>query len=903
MFFILIVNLIFEQDTSFFLLDSVYSKYQATLIDSTLYDSIFIPTRWDSQQVVPSGLRLSGAKDFSFDMNEGFDQGLTVEITGKIEGIRLEGSISDRATPSSTVELSDVERISLLASTKYFYGGIGNLSLDLPFSIEDEIQGGQIGFQTSDSSTVFGIAYAMNRGEFLHLRFQGEEGKQSPYVLSGAVVRGSEKVYLAQGIRSPEILKRDSDYLIDYEKGILSFTNNVIITNMTRIEVYYLQTTEVYPDIYSECHGTTSIKGVSVTGLYRKRAHDKHNPLSFTLTPSEIDSLRAAGDSARVNHTYADTSSQGSYILQNNYFVYVGHGNGDYHVTFFYVGENNGEYIYDPIIKGFLYQGPGLGNYSPTRLLPLPRSDEFGGFNISLLNTFSIDIFGSRFDRNTLSPFDDQDNIGYGYHFEVIKNTKFLTLESKYVHYDSSFLGPPRTQHLDYHYQYNTPDTLHEMASVMVGITPFRFLEVRGGYGILNRTYKRHFLTVRPLVFELGYEATDTLVKYFAGLDLPIKQITIKGRYEKAQDTHLLNYSIHYHFSKDKNAGISGSYDYTPNSRGITTIGSFVTLPLSLALGHRFYNDTTTLFGNAQLQLRYRQLSVLGTVEQSQRYAQKKDENYFKVDPGTGNYVYDPVTGIYLEKEGGDYIRKIFFLPEYERVIQRDYNLETRYSASLLNFIAKSYFAQEDDFLTHRNELFGSLGQDNYHCDAHLRQDFNEDQRFTLYALWQRTRSLLLAPTYYRMLGNFRISEEIEKQDTRILLQRRNYGGDIAYRIVTKPLLRPLIGYTYSTLESEFFENLPLVLHTPKSSILIGLPFIRKGRIEVLGELIYRAYNLESIPYYYAAGDPPGLTKILTLTGSIGISTATLFSLYYRIEFPPADRFRQTLRLQTRIRF
>lgn len=902
-FFIITVILTFEQDSSLFSLDSFYSKYQATLIDTALYDSFFVPTIPDSQWAARKGLRLSGAKDFSFDMNEGFNQGLNVEIAGEIEGISLEGTISDRASPSSTVQLSDVEKISLTASTRHWYGGVGNLSLALPFNIQDEIQGGRIGFHTADSTSILGVAYAMNRGELRHLRLQGEEGRQSPYFLAGPVVSGSEKVFLAQGITSPELLTRDTDYLIDYEKGVLSFTNSRIITNTTRIEVHYQQTTEAYPDVYAESDGATAFRGIAITGLYRRRADDEHHPLSFTLSTAEIDSLRQAGDSVRVVHTYADTSAEGSYVLQDNHYVYVGPGNGDYEVTFFYVGEDNGEYIYDPLIKGFSYQGLESGNYSPTRPLPLPRSDEFGALNISFFNTMMIELYGSRFDRNTFSPYDDQDNVGYGYHLTAKKAFKIFNVNGDYVHYDESFLGAPRTQHIDYQYQYNTQDTLREMASISAGLTPLADFTLQGGYGILNKRYKRHFMTVRPLFFELGYEAADTLIKYFIGADLSFNKIALKARYEKVRRDHLFQYRALYNFSRNGNVGISGSYDYTANNRGITTVGSVVTFPLSCALGHRLYRDTLTIFGNARVQLRFRNISILGSIEQNQSYAQKKDENYLLVDEGTGNYVYDPVTGMYLERDGGNYIRKIFLLPEYERVVQRNYTIETGYYSSALNLIGKTYYVEEDDFLSMRTEVIGSIGQENYYLDAHIQQDLTEDRRYALYAISQRTRSFLLAPSFHRLLGSVRINESLEQQDDRLLLQRRNYGGDIGYRITTMPLVRPLLGYTYSTLRSHFFENLPLVLHAPKGNILIGFPFVDKGRIELLGELIYRIYNSASVPYYYAALDPPGLTRVVTATSSIDIGTSTLFSLHYRIEFPPVDRLRQNLRLQTRIRF
>ena len=85
--------------------------------------------------------------------------------------------------------------------------------------------------------------------------------------------------------------------------------------------------------------------------------------------------------------------------------------------------------------------------------------------------------------------------------------------------------------------------------------------------------------------------------------------------------------------------------------------------------------------------------------------------------------------------------------------------------------------------------------------------------------------------------------------------------------------------------------------------IIIGIPIKNKGRIEITGELIYRIYNIEEVPYFFSATEPPGLTKTLRLMASAGFGFNTVLSLIYQIEFPPEEEFKHNLRFQTRIRF
>jgi hypothetical protein len=884
-------------------LDSAYYSYEVIPYDTVL---AALPTAvfFDSADQDMGTLRISGAKDFSFDVTQGFDQGLKVDITGEVEGVGIEGNLSDKATPSSTVPISEIERISLKVFTQNFTGGVGNLTLNLPFGVTDEIRGGRIGIHTEDKSKNLSAAYAINRGVFVRTRFIGEEGKQSPYFLTGPVIAGSERVYITQGLERPVMLNADIDYTIDHENGILSFTNRNIITSHTSIEVEYKRAIEDYTNTYTQTDGLLTFDKIRTYGLYRSSADDQNDPLTFNLSPAEIESLMLAGDSARVLHTYADTSAEGSYVIENDHFIFVGQGSGDYDVTFFYVGEGNGEYIYEPVLSAFSYQGPQLGNYSPTKTLPLPRREEFFALGTDLFESLTFELYGSRLDGNTFSAIDDEDNNGFGYRTQLHHTIGFVSLRGNYLKYSDDFFSPTGREAVDYRYVWNTDDTLKEMAEFAVGLAPREFLNMEMGYGSLNRKYKRKFVTIRPFFFVFGYEGIDTLDRFFAGFRKKYKAFAANGRYEKYGAVQILNYGTQYEFSRDISLGLTGAYDHDTLATGISNTLNLTTPVLVLSAGHRSVSDTTFLFGNATVSYMHKGLSLNGDLQQSQRYSQKRDEAYVKVDEGKGDYVYDPITNTYIKKEGGDYIRKIYLLPDFTRVITRNFGIDIGYAGSFYDMNGRFYYIDEKDFRSHSEDLTFNLSASIYDVTLNLRQNSEDDARYALAMNSALERSAALIPSIGSFAGRLElqsISDRIGEQER----ERRNiYRGELSYDVIQRPIVRPKVGYAYSRLYSEYFADLDIRQHAPKTGILFSLPLRNiKGKVETTAELVYRLYNIEEIPFFFSATEPKGLTTTLGAFVSFGVGANTVFSLIYRIEFRPNEDPNQHFRLQSRIRF
>ncbi|MEO0095539.1 MAG: hypothetical protein ABIL66_06565 [candidate division WOR-3 bacterium] len=899
--FIFITNLISESD-SLYKLDSVYYNFRVVEIDTELSsDVIYVPVIEKGDESDSNLLKLSGIKDFSFDVDEGFNQGLKLYVNGEIEGVKIKGALSDEGTDIPTRRISDIEKMRLELWTKNFYGGIGDLSLALPFEINNEISGVRLGLVQQENN--INASYALNRGQYRRIEFNGEEGKQGPYFLSGKVVYGSEKIYLSDLMNPARILTVDVDYNIDYEQGIINFTNKNIITANTHIIIEYLETTEDYTNVYQEIDAQYRVKDFQFNSIFHRTYDDNNSPLGFQLNQAEIESLKASGDSMRVRHIYADTSSTGNYDLIEGRFVYVGEGNGHYQVSFFYAGENKGDYVYDPTIKGFVYVGENLGNYTPEKYIPLPADNQFYGFGLKHNSGLSGRFYGSNVDKNKFSPYDDNDNMAKGYELNLERKFGIFSISSKYVNYEKDLYQPKGRQDLNYNYEWNTTEPLNELFQFNSGIKPFENFGIDMGFGILNRQHKRRLIYLKPLFFYCGYEDIDTINKYILGMRKQLSNFSFYTQYLNQEGEHHTEYRTNYVFQKDKSIGVSGNYEKNKNGRAILTKLDFSTKPISASAGARIFNDTTFIFLNTNLNLYFNNFRLTGELEQSQRYTQKKDEIYVKVPDGTGNYVYDPVTQTYIPKERGDYIKQTILLQDFQRVISRRYNLEPSFSYGISDAKARFFYLNEENFLNRREEVFINLEKEDKHLEINLQESFSRDGRYALEPVSHVQYFLSVNPGYRKFYNYYSIDYHNEKWSGFLREERIDYGIALDLEMVENPLVKPFTGFKYSKIFSDFFPDLTLILRTPSAGLLLGKPIKNQGRIELNSEFIYRRYNVENVPYLFSANEPPGLTKIFTLSGSMGIGNNTIFSLIYRIQLPPDETPIQNLKFQTRIKF
>ena len=245
---------------------------------------------------------------------------------------------------------------------------------------------------------------------------------------------------------------------------------------------------------------------VNIGTTYLRESDDKDNPLDFTLTDERLDSLRQAGDdpsSAVVDGASYMGEGKGRYIREDGVYRYVGSENGDYNVYFSDVGDGNGDYRY----KGggiYEYVGEKQGRYAPVMLLPTAHSHDLIGLDfdaspLSFIN-FSGELGLSRFDANTYSEIDDDDNNGLAQKWAVtVKpdslkfiglNLGHLEISGKYRRIQDRFQDIDRTNIVEYNRRWDLSAST-KRGEVVREITgeyqPFKGMAIGGEFGEIEK--------------------------------------------------------------------------------------------------------------------------------------------------------------------------------------------------------------------------------------------------------------------------------------------------------------------------------------------------------------------------------------------------------------------------------
>jgi hypothetical protein len=395
----------------------------------------------------PGNLVFGGMKSISFSVgsNRGasLDQSLKATVNGKITPtINVKALLSDENLPiqpeGNTEELEYLDKVYVEVAGKRNKASLGDFTLGNDFStfspIKREVKGfaGEVGV----GGTKLLLAGASSKGLFRTMTFRGTAGLQGPYellsqarVTNEVILAGSEKVYM-----DGELLRRGQnlDYVIDYDRGTITFTPRRLITEDSEIAVDY----EVTREKYNRSTLLTGVErenipgGIALQALYVRESDDEDRPKSISLDDAERRIIARAGDDEGLALGSGVTQvapGTGEYVLVPEDTIggvpvhyLFDDSMGTYNLSFIEVGMGRGDYILDGVSKRgtpvYAFAGPGKGNYVVGKELPLPERHEL--FTVRLTrkrnNGLNLDLEYdlSNYDRNTLSELDDGDNLG-----------------------------------------------------------------------------------------------------------------------------------------------------------------------------------------------------------------------------------------------------------------------------------------------------------------------------------------------------------------------------------------------------------------------------------------------------------------------------------------------------------
>lgn len=288
-------------------------------------------------------------------------------------------------------------------------------------------------------------AFAISGGKFARQTLLVSEGNQGPYKLRGndnelfiIVLSGTEKVYF-DGV----LLERGeiNDYVIDYNRGEISFTTNRLVTKDSRIIVEFEYTDQNYLR-FLYVLGSEYQKGKWLGRFnYYNEQDSKTSSGQQELSPAQIEFLTGAGDNLanefapgidtleefttdRITYALIDTIANG--ILYPRILIYNTHpDSAKYTAKFTEVGDKKGNYFLEAnAANGRVYSwvapdpftGEPQGNFEPVIKLVAPQRKQLmtlGGRYEWNRNSFvDVEAAMSVYDQNRFSKVDAKDDRG-----------------------------------------------------------------------------------------------------------------------------------------------------------------------------------------------------------------------------------------------------------------------------------------------------------------------------------------------------------------------------------------------------------------------------------------------------------------------------------------------------------
>lgn len=398
----------------------------------------------------------SFGRDISFGNSQDavVNSNFNLQLNGMLgDSIEVAAALTDNNIPvqpdGTTQQLNEFDQVFLQFRKNRWQLNLGDIDIrqqGLYFlNFYKRLQG--ITFQTVNdisptvqSSTM--VSGSIAKGKFTRNIFQGLEGNQGPYRLTGAnnefffsVLGGTERVFI-----DGELLQRgeDQDYIINYNTAEITFTPRRMITKDSRIQIEFEYADRNYLNANLYLNQSVDInKKLRLTIAAFNNSDAKNSPINQVLDQRQKQFLFEVGDSiskAFYHTAMIDTFSASRVMYEKVidssgavpdtfYRFSVDPAVAVYSLSFMDVGFGNGDYVPDfngANGKVFRYVAPlnGIrqGQFAPVTLLVAPKKQQIMTFatdyQIDKKNNLKTELAFSSFDANTFSSKHQGDDVG-----------------------------------------------------------------------------------------------------------------------------------------------------------------------------------------------------------------------------------------------------------------------------------------------------------------------------------------------------------------------------------------------------------------------------------------------------------------------------------------------------------
>ena len=378
---------------------------------------------------------------------------MNLQLTGKIQDVEVAAVITDNNIPiqaeGNTQQLQEFDQVYVQFTKDDHQLIAGDFRIEEQESnfmrYNKKAQGllysGR--FKLNNNVTT-GVSFgaALSRGKFGRNVLNGTEGNQGPYRLTGSenerfiiILSGTERVYVDGALVERGM---DREYVIDYNAGEITFTNNLLITKDKRIIVEFQYTDRNYARTLFAVDNDYEVGEKTKFNLKFYSEQDmKYQQLLQTLSEEEVQKLADVGDSLNqainpkidsvgyseelVLYQKIDTIVDGSPLTF--YRFSVDPDRAFYQLSFSYVGSGNGNYFQASSgINGRIFEfvppigGIPQGDFEPIIQLISPKQQQMASFawnqEINKNQKVALETAVSNYNQNTFSNKDKADDQG-----------------------------------------------------------------------------------------------------------------------------------------------------------------------------------------------------------------------------------------------------------------------------------------------------------------------------------------------------------------------------------------------------------------------------------------------------------------------------------------------------------
>ncbi len=607
-----------------------------------------------------SNLQKSGSivRGFTIGSNRdlSLNSGFRLQMSGKLsDDVDVVAALTDENSPiqpeGTTQTLQEIDKVFIQLRSSNLSATLGDFYFTSSGSefgnINRKLQGGkgEALYQIGKINNNLELVGAVTRGKFTTNQFQGLDGVQGPYRLTGKnnertiiIIAGTEKVYVNG---EPMTRGETADYVIDYANGEVTFSAKRLITAASRITIDFEYSDRQYSR--SLLAGKSSSQfldnKLSFNATVYRESDDENSLIDYSLSDQDKDTLQSAGDdrlravrsgveftgTGRGQYAAIDTIislSSGFDTVRIYRYMPEDTIRAVYSITFSYVGSGNGDY--NKIALGnYRFAGIRQGSYAPVRFLPLPESHLLTDFDLKAHVSKEFSISGeyalSQFDANKFSPINDDDNtgsainMGLNYSPQDVriggKNIGSFDLNLKERYVNKRFTPIDRVSEIEFNRKWNIADSLKADEEIREGsltYRPMNSLSVGGGVGWIKRgddfSTNRYTLSTdyadssKQIKYDLEYIRSNDVLANRAGR-------WMRHRANAGYNIGVVSPSIHYEGETFWNSEVTtsklqqGSFRFNEITPGIQ-ITNVARMSLNIEYGIRY--DDSLLAGRLE---------------------------------------------------------------------------------------------------------------------------------------------------------------------------------------------------------------------------------------------------------------------------------------------------------------